>query len=355
MRRRVVQWIDREPGLLAALHELSRVLRRSRRRWFITLLIAAGLTSAVLWKLSAAPQIYSARAILRMAEGDMADTRRSLRRGELEGYLWNVVFSQKIVYPIIEELNLYPEFRELGPAEAVEAFRADVDVTVFRNFFLNAGTDDSRSARVAITYRGFDAAQTVEIVERLADEVINHERERHIRATESMESLALRALEQIDIEINRRQQRMSALMQQLDDAEDHERRLLQVTIQRLSMEIQSFTVSLTQARNELTTAKVLRASPLAVEIAQVRTPEIVTPGARKRKLFIVGALGFIVLFPACAIVIGAFDTRVRDSEDVERIGLPVVGHIPPFRGDSTGTLVDRLPKKRWWQRRSRLG
>jgi hypothetical protein len=348
--RRPVQWIDREPGLQAALHELARVLRRARRRWIVTLLIAGGLTAAVVWTLSKKPQIYSSRAILRMAEGEMVDSRRSLLRGELEGYMWNVVFSQKIIYPILEELDLYPEWRELGEAEAVAAFREDVDVTVFRNFFLTAGTDDTRSARVAITYRGFDAALTVEVVERLADEVIEHERERHIRTTESMESQALRALEQIDIEIGRRELRKAEMLSRIADAEEHESRLLQVTVQRLDMEIQNYTVSLTQARNELTAAKVLRASPLAVEVARVRTPEIVTEDARKRKLFIVGALGFFLLLPTGAIVIGAFDTRVRNSEDVERIGLPVVGHVPAFRGDATGTLVDRLPKKRWWQR-----
>jgi hypothetical protein len=174
-------WIDREPGLLAALHELTRVLRRARRRWIITLLVAAGVTSLLVYQLANKPQTYSSRAILRMSEGEFADTRMSLRQGDLEDYLWNVVFSQKIVYPILEELDLYSDMRALGVPEAVEAFREDVDVAVFGNFFLKAGTLDKRTVRVAITYRSLDPMVTVQVVERLADEVIEHERERHIR------------------------------------------------------------------------------------------------------------------------------------------------------------------------------
>jgi hypothetical protein len=39
--------------------------------------------------------------------------------------------------------------------------------------------------------------------------------------------------------------------------------------------------------------------------------------------------------------VGAFDTRVHDREDVERIGLPVLGHLPPFPGDHVGSLRAR--------------
>ena len=337
--------------MVAALHELTRVLRRARRRWLITLLVAGGLTSLVVFKLARKPQIYSSRAVLRMTEADFSDTQLALQKGELEDYLWNVAFSQKIVYPILEELDLYPDMRELGAAEAVEAFREDIDVEVFGNFFLQAGSEESRTVRVAITYSSLDPVMTVKVVERLANEVIAHERERHIRTTERMESEALHQLDMADNEVVRRERRLAEIMAHMATAEDHERRLSRVEAQRLQMEIHSYNTNLTQARNDLTTAKVLRGTPIAVDLARLRTPEIVTPAARKRKLIIFGVLGFMLLLPTAAIVIGAFDTRVRNSEDIERIGLPVVGHIPGFRGDSTGTLLDRLPKRRWWQRR----
>ena len=41
------------------------------------------------------------------------------------------------------------------------------------------------------------------------------------------------------------------------------------------------------------------------------------------------------------IVIGAFDSRVHDVEDVARLDLPVLGHVPGFPGDNVGSLEAR--------------
>ena len=43
--------------------------------------------------------------------------------------------------------------------------------------------------------------------------------------------------------------------------------------------------------------------------------------------------------PRC--VLGAFDSRVHDTDDVERLGLPVLGHVPGFAGDHVGSLEAR--------------
>ena len=56
-----------------------------------------------------------------------------------------------------------------------------------------------------------------------------------------------------------------------------------------------------------------------------------------------------------AIVLGAFDARVHDAEDVERLGLPVLGHVPGFPGDRVGSLEargvqrKRIPLFRRWR------
>jgi hypothetical protein len=42
-----------------------------------------------------------------------------------------------------------------------------------------------------------------------------------------------------------------------------------------------------------------------------------------------------------ALVLGAFDSRVHDTDDVERLGLPVLGHVPEFPGDTVGSLEAR--------------
>lgn len=343
-------WVDREPGLPAALHELARVLRRAGRRWLITLLIATGVTGLVVAKLSRKRPVYKARAILSITEGVFADSRYSMGRGALQGYLANAVLSKKILYQIITELDLYPDMQRMGESEAVAELRADLEVAVFRNFFLLSGTEDRRSVRVAITYTSVDSALAVTVVQRLADTVIDHERDRQNRATDFMEEQALGALEEAGVEIRRREQRLAEIAFRLPTSEDHEKSLLQVESFRVKMEIQAFDIVLAQTRGSLTAAKAFRSSPLAVELAQLRAPVQVSPSARKRRLVMAGVFGFVVVLPMVAIFIGAFDPRIRNTEDVERIGLPVIGHVPSFHGDRSGALLDRLPKRRFWQR-----
>jgi hypothetical protein len=41
------------------------------------------------------------------------------------------------------------------------------------------------------------------------------------------------------------------------------------------------------------------------------------------------------------LVIGTFDSRVHDTDDVARLGLPVLGQIPRFPGDNVGSLQAR--------------
>jgi hypothetical protein len=44
--------------------------------------------------------------------------------------------------------------------------------------------------------------------------------------------------------------------------------------------------------------------------------------------------------------VGAFDSRLHGAEDVERLGLAVVGHVPRFAGHRVGSLVERRQRSR---------
>jgi hypothetical protein len=47
-----------------------------------------------------------------------------------------------------------------------------------------------------------------------------------------------------------------------------------------------------------------------------------------------------------SLFVGAFDSRIHDLDDVARLGIPVVGHVPRFPGDSVGSLRERGVKRR---------
>ena len=42
------------------------------------------------------------------------------------------------------------------------------------------------------------------------------------------------------------------------------------------------------------------------------------------------------------LLLGAFETRIRQPEDVRRLGIPVLAAVVPFPGDTSGTLTERL-------------
>ena len=42
-----------------------------------------------------------------------------------------------------------------------------------------------------------------------------------------------------------------------------------------------------------------------------------------------------------ALLLGAFDSRVHEPDDVARLGLPMLGHVPGFAGDNVGSMRTR--------------
>ena len=55
---------------------------------------------------------------------------------------------------------------------------------------------------------------------------------------------------------------------------------------------------------------------------------------------------FVITVVLVSLFVGAFDSRVHDLDDVARLGIPIVGHIPRFPGDRVGSLRERGVKRR---------
>ncbi|MGZ3427948.1 MAG: hypothetical protein ACXVCV_14935 [Polyangia bacterium] len=59
-----------------------------------------------------------------------------------------------------------------------------------------------------------------------------------------------------------------------------------------------------------------------------------------------GVLAFLVALPLCAVAVGAFDERIYELVDVERLGLSSLGAVRRFEGDNAGALAVRLARGR---------
>jgi hypothetical protein len=87
----------------------------------------------------------------------------------------------------------------------------------------------------------------------------------------------------------------------------------------------------------------VRDRSLSFEIAQIVRPRPRRIG-RPVELGLVGGVGFLLLLPLGALVVGAFDARVYDPEDVRRLGLVSLGAVGGFPGDRRGSLRERLTR-----------
>jgi capsular polysaccharide biosynthesis protein len=74
-------------------------------------------------------------------------------------------------------------------------------------------------------------------------------------------------------------------------------------------------------------------------VVEERRPE--RPESNTFVLIIVAVVVGIGALLGSAVFIGAFDSRVHDTDDVSRLGLPVLGHVPGFPGDHVGSLGAR--------------
>src|SRR5262249_35840611 len=76
-----------------------------------------------------------------------------------------------------------------------------------------------------------------------------------------------------------------------------------------------------------------------LSIVAERHPERSEPsGLLLAMIIVVIGTGSLV---GSALVVGAFDSRVHDIDDITRLDLPVLGHLPGFQGDDVGSLEAR--------------
>jgi capsular polysaccharide biosynthesis protein len=336
-------WLRAEqPTRLAFVSELRRLARRARSRWIVIVLVAAVLTGGVLWRRSKKIKIHDAEVTLAVTEGSLASRYSPAPVGELRNYILTVLLSDEVLAAEIAELGLDMEVIEL---------RDMFNVHVWRNFFLYAySVDAPRSARIAIEVFDPDANFAYELANRLALLVIERETERRIDMAQHIAAEASSALDAVNRRVAGLEAQSVEISVELAAARDRGDRgtaaALQVELGELTARLHrehDAVVSLTQQANADQLAEAIDRAGLGLEfvIADSTGVPVEEPGASLYFRVIVGVALFFVILPLVGLFVGAFDPRVHDEEDVERLGLPILGHVPGFAGDGVGSLRDR--------------
>jgi hypothetical protein len=313
----------------------------------IALIVTVGLT----YKLATRKQIYRAEVVLAMHEGSLgrADKATGLPLGELKELVKTVLLPDNRLADVIEKHDLERLRGKLGMPWAISELRAALEVEIWRNSFIYYDPENPNreaSARIGLTVSDADPDKAYLVARDLAQIVIEEVRDQRLLLTKRVAGDIAAYRETLSTQLAQlEQERSERLVQQAQATRDGKGAVAQALQLRLTQ------IDEDQKRIEKTLSDINRSQDvladriaeagldLVVEIASERRP--LRPDSKGLLIAILGVFVGIGSLLGAALVLGAFDSRVHDVDDVVRLGLPVLGHVPGFPGDDIGSLEAR--------------
>lgn len=364
-------WFEAETPLYREFYtELDRLRRRAQPRWWLVVLVAVVMTGLLVRKIASKPQAHRARVIMVVAEGDPASSWQPAPLDELRAYIANVLLSNERLLKLLDDKQLFQRRRlKFGDEYVVEELRDSFEISVWRNYFQYGYTsNDRRSARVSVAYTSKDPAFSYDMAHALAALIQEAEAERRQVTAFELQGQAADIERAARARLDEVARNQRELTQAIADAEARgdttEASLLKIRAGSIAVEWQAASsqfesVEALVSKESLEAAITSAGLALDIQIVDERRPPPVE-GNRAVTLIAVAIVGLALFLPLAGVLIGAYDTRVHDVDDVTRLGLPMLGHVPSFPGDGVGALRDRGVRRgraaslsRWLRSRKR--
>jgi capsular polysaccharide biosynthesis protein len=343
-------WYESEPStrrLMVA--ELQRIKRRTAVRPIPVILLAALLTSAIMFKIARKKPIVEAEVVLALSEGALSQERGStgIPVDQLRAYVENQLMPKAKLAEIIERRDLYRLRKKLGMDFAIDELRGQMEIQIWKNTFLYyEDVTGGRSARIGITIGDTDPDRALELARDVAQVVVDTQNEKRQANADRIAAEVASIRDQL-------QARSAQLARQIAEKElayDAAKRAGNTgVVQALDLELDQLAKEAKEVDKDLATvagsreqiADRIAASGLDVTMTIVDEERPERPASHTYELILVGVVVGLGALLGSALLIGAFDSRVHDTDDVERLGLPILGHVPGFPGDKVGSLAAR--------------
>lgn len=348
----VVDWVVAEADSKEFRRELQRLKRRARKRPILLILICLLGVSAVLWKVSKRVPIYQATIVMRVTEGLVVEEESPVVRQGLANYLYTVALNAERLKPIIEKFNLFPERETFGDPYAVDMLRDSLDIEVSINQFAQARDDGDpvRSAGITIHFSSPDPQIAFNVAEELSVVLVVAEQERRAQMAEKLDAIADRSVALVEERLTDLNSRLAVALLETSRAKTTKTSVAEqarrtVLSRRLIANVKETEfmlekVSATRDQTKLAIAAEGANQALRFDVIDVRPP-LVAPKRSVVAYCLMGLFVFLCLLPLSAIGLGAMDTRLHHIEDLVRLQLPVVGHMPSFPSDRMGSMQER--------------
>jgi hypothetical protein len=362
------EWFESEESTrLGLIQEVQRIRRRTRVRPIPVILLAMLITAGLTYKVAMKKQIYYSEVVLALREGSLLDANKAtgLPMEELKEFVQSVLLPDAALVEVIEKYDLNPLRNKLGMPWAVTELRESIELEVWRNSFIYYDPDNSNreaSARIGLTVGDDDPDQAYLIAHDLAEVVIRETREQRLKlAKKAAADIAAyrEALSERMVKLEReRTEHMIAQSKARSEnkigvSQVHAMRL--VEIDQIQKETEKSLSAIAVSPDALADRIAEAGLDIVVEIVSERRPA--RPESKGMLIMMVGVVVGLGSLLGASLVLGAFDSRVHDTDDVARLGLPVLGHVPGFPGDRLGALEargvqgGRVPLSKRWRAR----
>jgi hypothetical protein len=327
MRR---DWLEHEPRAFDVLRQLGRLFRRAARRPFVVL--ASTLLFALLalggWALK--ERTYAPRVILRAIEADYQYGANPRPKRRLRDHVRDAVFTNQRLMEVMRKHHLYEAILNTNPQAALSSFRDDIAVDVYRNYFVEERSpkDPPRSARIGIRYQASDRNLALAVTRDLALLVSDHEsRTRRAQVAELARDAAAQ-LERAQTDVLAHQRAIAEKVTLIQSGIDRQAVVELASLQRSLPLLERRVTEAEQRKAALDLNASLEAKELGLRFEIVDSGAVAESAVPDGEDYaLLGVFAFIFGLPFVGLLVGAFDTRVRDADDLRRLGVSVLGQI----------------------------
>jgi capsular polysaccharide biosynthesis protein len=340
-------WYESEESTRVGLvAELQRVRRRTLSRPLRVIALAAVLMGAVTYKIATRKPLVEAEVVLLLTEGSLSARSNGIPVEALKDYVADVLLPNDALAKLVERRHL----DRLGRMDdAIAGLRDALEIRIWKNTFVYYDPEDEtseHSARIGLTVTSHDPESAYQLVNDFATIIIATAAEQRRAMTaqlageiavmqrnfeRQLDELARERSEKLVAMIAARRANKRSLAEalQLEVVEiDSEQKVAEARLHDIALSRDSIADRITAAGLDM-----------QVQIVEDNRPVQSTSHAFLVVL-IVAVIGVGSLIGS-AMILSAFDARVYDVEDVSRLGLEVLGHVPGFPGDEVGSLRAR--------------
>jgi hypothetical protein len=340
-------WYEQEESTrVGMIAELQRIRRRTLARPLPVLALAALLTAALTYKIATRKPVVEAEVVLLLTEGSLSTRGNGIPVDALKDYVSTVLLPNDALTALVERRHL----DRLGRMDdALASLRDMLDIHIWKNTFVNydaEAEEAEHSARIGLTVTDTDADVAYERVRDFAEIIIATATElrRAMTAELAAEIAAMRGeLERRLTDLTReRSEKLIAMIEarrarKLGVAEALQLELVSIDSEEKLAESRLHDI----AQSRETVADRIAAAGLDMHVQIVEDHRPVPSASHAFLVVLILAVIGVGSFVGAAFVVGVFDGRVLDADDVSRLGIDVLGHVPGFPGDDVGSLRAR--------------